>query len=217
MKNFRFLVITSMMLVALPINRGVVSTLGIDTVNQGGDFRTATISLAQQISRNEARSITVNASGVYVAGGTDGALPGQISLGGFDAFVRKYDHEANELWTRQFGSPDHDLALSITVDASGIYVAGGTDGALPGQSSLGITDAFVRKYDHEANELWTRQFGSPDIDEAFSITVDASGIYVAGGTDGALPGQSSLGVTDAFVRKYNHEANELWTRQFGSQ
>jgi hypothetical protein len=41
---------------------------------------------------------------LYVAGYVNGALPGQISVGGADAYLRKYDAAGNELWTRQFGS-----------------------------------------------------------------------------------------------------------------
>ena len=37
---------------------------------------------------------------VYVAGETRGTLAGQISVGGQDAFVRKYDASGSELWTR---------------------------------------------------------------------------------------------------------------------
>ena len=145
--------------------------------------------------------ISVDASGVYVAGHTIGALPGQTSAGGADAFVRKYDASGNELWTRQFGSSAFDLALGISVDASGVYVAGHTTGALPGQTSAGSGDAFVRKYDTSGNVVWTRQFGSSASDVAFGISVDASGVYVAGWTFGALPGQTSAGSFDAFVAK----------------
>jgi len=49
-------------------------------------------------------------------------------------------------WTRQFGTAAFDRAEGISVDASGVYVAGRTNGALPGQTSSG-EDAFVRKYD----------------------------------------------------------------------
>ncbi len=104
-------------------------------------------------------------------------------------------------WIRQFGSSSIDNARGISVDASGIYVAGLTSGTLPGQTSAGSTDAFVRKYDLDGNEVWTRQFGTPSGDNARGISVDASGIYVAGGTDGTLPGQTSAGSTDAFVVK----------------
>jgi hypothetical protein len=47
------------------------------------------------------------------------------------------------------------------VDSSEVYASGITNGALPSKTNLGATDAFARKYDHEGNELWTQQFGSP--------------------------------------------------------
>jgi hypothetical protein len=167
-------------------------------------------------SLDETRGISVDASGVYVAGETWGTLPGQTSAGGRDAFVRKYDADGTEVWTRQFGSSSSESAFGISVDASGIYVAGWTNGTLPGQTSAGSVDAFVRKYDADGNEVWTRQFGSPITDVARGISVDASGVYVAGETLGTLPGQTSAGSADAFVRKYDADGTEVWTRQFGS-
>jgi len=166
-----------------------------------------------------ARGVVVDTSGnVYVAGETRGALPGQTSSGGRDAFVRKYDGSGNEIWTKQFGTPSTDFAKSIAVDASGnVYVAGETWNALPGQSYAGGGDTFVRKYDGSGNEFWTRQFGTFTTDSAYGVTVDTSGnVYVAGTTGGALPEQSSSGGWDAFVRKYDGSGNEIWTRQFGS-
>jgi len=163
-----------------------------------------------------ASGIAVDGSGVYVTGSTNGAFPGQTSAGSQDVFVRKYDVEGNEIWTRQFGTPEGDAASKIAVDASGMYVAGSTPGALSGQTSAGNNDAFVRKYDLDGNELWTRQFGGANFDAAVGVAVDASGVYVAGNTEGALPGQTSAGPRDVFLRKYNFDGNELWTRQFGT-
>ena len=160
--------------------------------------------------------MSVDASGVYVAGQTDGTLSGQTSAGGYDAFVRKYDLAGNEVWTRQFGTVDGEYAGFICIDASGVYVAGNTSGALPGETSSGNVDAFVRKYDLSGIELWTRQFGTPGIDGPTAISIDASGVYVVGYTTGTLPGQTSAGGYDAFVRKYDLAGNELWTRQFGT-
>ncbi len=109
----------------------------------------------------------------------------------------------------------------MTVDASNnVYVAGITFGAFPGQSSPGLGDAFVRKFDPSGNELWTRQFGSTDsiaTTGALAVAVDRTGnVTVVGYTDDTLPGQTSAGNDDAFVRKYDANGNELWTRQFGS-
>ena len=67
------------------------------------------------------------------------------------------------LWTRQFGTSGYDFARAVAVDPEGnVYVAGRTEGALPGQVSSGDFDAFVRKYDRDGDEVWTRQFGTPE-------------------------------------------------------
>src|SRR5262245_16892560 len=44
-------------------------------------------------------------------------------------------------WARQFGLAASDSAPGIAVDATGVYVAGWTVGALPGQVSAGGADA----------------------------------------------------------------------------
>jgi hypothetical protein len=120
------------------------------------------------------------------------------------------------LWTHQFGSSGWDRLNAVSTDESGVYVAGNTSAVLPGQTSSGDWDAFVRKYDPLGNEVWTAQFGSSSYDEILAISVDSSGVFVAGYTDGALPGQSSAGGSDAFVRRFDHAGNESWTHQFGT-
>jgi hypothetical protein len=160
--------------------------------------------------------IAVNSSGIYVSGATSDTLPDQVNVGGVDVCVRKYDVDGNEVWTRQFGSSERDFANGIAADSSAIYVVGETSGTLPNATSAGESDAYVRKYDIDGNEIWTRQFGSSRSDGANAIVVDSSGVYVAGYTWGTLPNQTSTGGTDAYIRKYDLDGNELWTRQFGS-
>jgi len=160
--------------------------------------------------------ISADSTGIYVAGFATGALPNQSSSGGYDAFVRKYDFSGNHLWTHQFGTATADPALGISADSTGVYVAGLTGGTLPDQSSAGLEDAFVRKYDSSGNLLWTRQFGTASNDYANGISVDPTGIYVAGQTSGVFPDESSSGGYDAFVRKYDFSGNHLWTHQFGT-
>ena len=162
-------------------------------------------------SWDDAQGVASDATGVYVAGYTDGVLPGQTSAGGWDAFVRKYDPNGTEQWTRQFGTSDDDFAYGVARDATGVYVAGYT-----GQTSAGSDDAFVCKYDPNGTELWTRQFGSSTNDYAYGVASDATGVYVVGSTSGVLPGQSSAGGFDAFIRGYSPNGAELSTLQFGT-
>src|SRR2546426_601997 len=123
------------------------------------------------------------------------------------------------LSTGQFGSPDFDPALAVAADGTGTYVAGRTEGTIPGQTSLGSVDAFVRKYNVDgnvSNVSWTHQFGTSGYDYASGLAVDATGVYVAGTTSGSFPGETLQGSTDAFVRKYDARGEVLWTRQFGT-
>ena len=64
-------------------------------------------------------------------------------------------------------------------------------------------NAFIRKYNSDGNEKWTRQFGTSGIDAASGVSADSSGgVYVAGETDGIFPGQTSEEETDAFLAKF---------------
>ena len=169
---------------------------------------------------DEALDVAVDSvGGVYVVGYTLGTIPGQAGLGDRDAYIRKYDSDGNELWTRQFGSEDFDSAHGVTVGpADNVYVVGNTWGVLPGQTGRGGGgDGFLRKYGSRGNELWTRQFGTEESDQAVNVAVDGTGdIYVAGSTRGAFTGQVNLGRSDAYVRKYDGDGNVLGTRQFGT-
>lgn len=160
--------------------------------------------------------MAADASGVYLAGYTYGAFPGQTNAGDADVFVRMYDAAGNDGWVRQFGTATRDSVSGIAADSSGVYVAGSILGALSGQTSAGDADAFVRKYDLAGDEIWTRQFGTTAGDSAGGISVDASGVYVAGVTSGAFSGQTSAGDLDVFVRRYDAGGFEGWTRQFGT-
>jgi len=163
-----------------------------------------------------AQAVAADASGVYVAGSTEGVLPGQTGAGGPDAFVRKYDHAGAVLWTLQFGTPSGDSALGVAADPSGLYVAGGTGGALPGQMSAGGYDAYLQKYDPNGNLIWTHQSGTAADDDARAVAADGSGAYITGVTSGTFPGQTSAGGADAYLQKYDPNGNLIWTHQFGT-
>jgi hypothetical protein len=161
-------------------------------------------------------ALTLDETGVYVAGYTGGTLPGQSTLGSYDAFVRKYNRDGIELWTRQFGTSSFDIAWGMTAHNGSVYVVGETDGVFLGQSTSGGADAYIRKYDADGGLTWTRQFGSSSADHAYEVSVHSSGIYVAGYAADALPGETHLGETDAFVQKFDHDGTPLWSDQFGT-
>ena len=129
-------------------------------------------------------------------------MPGQTKKGGEDAFVRKYDLNGNVIWTRQFGSSSDDSAYAVAIYGSGIYVAGETWGTLPGQTKKGSVDPYVRRYDAYGNVKWTKQYGTYYGDGAKTVSAASSGVYAAGITLGAFPGQTKKGGYDVFITKF---------------
>lgn len=122
------------------------------------------------------------------------------------------------IWTRQFGTEQDEQSEGIAVDKDGnIYILGTTSGELSGQTAFGYSDAWVRKYDSDGNDLWTNQFGSEGADAAYSGDTDGEGnLYVVGRTAKTLTSAESLGSFDAFLKKYSPDGSELFTKQFGT-
>ncbi len=155
---------------------------------------------------------------IYVAGSTAGALSGQNSSGSSDVYLRKYDPQGNELWTRQFGSSALDVLRDATLDSAGhLYVCGTTNGSLTDAPNAGAADAFLRKYDSEGNVLDTQQFGTEGYDMCSALAMDPSDhLLMVGRTNSALPGQTQVGKSDFFLRRYAQTGAVLWTRQDGT-
>ena len=151
-----------------------------------------------------------------MTGETSGTFAGQTSAGGRDVFLSKFDAVGNELWMRQFGTYMSDYGYGVAADARGhmsqdvpmaLFRTSRTP-APPTRSCASTT--------RMASEAWTRQFGSSALDQARSIRSVVLGVFVAGYADGVVPGGSQVGGTDAFLRKFDADGNEAWTRQFGT-
>ena len=112
-------------------------------------------------------------SGFFVAGGA--------GYGFVNTSLHRYDAGGNELWSRQLATPTLN---SLAADATGVYVIGATNQAgpaLPGQCRSGSGgDSFVRKYDLNGTEVWTREFGASGAASASGVAVYSGGVYVVG-------------------------------------
>lgn len=171
-------------------------------------------------------SVAIAPDGKIAVGGyTAGTLFGQTNAGGEDAFLRVYDAGGTILWTSQFGSAMND---TINYDSSvaflpngNIVVAGHTAGTLPGQTSAGVTDAFVRVYSASGVLQWTQQYGTAGNDYAKGIAVRADSSFVVGGmTTGTYANQATNPAGgaygyQAYIRAFSSTGTMLWDRQFG--
>lgn len=160
--------------------------------------------------------MTVGPDGsVYVAGATEGSLPGASSQGEWDAVLVKLDADGNMLWLRQYGTAATESARDVAVAPDGsIWVVGQTEGALAG-ASLGGADAYLARFSAEGELEWARQFGSDADDLAYKVDVDAAGrVVVAGTTYGDMAGRSGTG-RNVFVATFDAAGQQLWLAQLG--
>jgi hypothetical protein len=169
-----------------------------------------------------AMGIAADGSSVYVVW-SETSLSALFGSGEFSgSFVRKYDVAGTEFWTRQFEGPSLEVAIGVASDSGGFTVAsaplfpGGLAALLQGGSSQLISEADVllRRFDLDGIQLWTADFGTPTI--FGGIAANTSGIYLTGTVRGTLPGQTSEG-PDAYIRKYDVNGHEAWSRQFGTE
>ncbi len=155
---------------------------------------------------------------VYVTGNTNGDFGGK-NIGGYDAFIGKYDSGGTQLWIQKFGSDKDDSCNGISVDNQGnVCVTGSTLGSIDGKTYPFNRDAFVCKYDGDGTHQWTRQFGASfHAESGRGVSHDASGdVYVSGWSDSPLAG-FLFGDYDTFITKYDSSGDLLWTNQIGTQ
>lgn len=154
---------------------------------------------------------------LLLVGRTAKALSG-TSAGGFDAYVRKYSTDGNELFTVQFGTEGRDQALRVAVDGEdNVYVLGETRGEFEGQTNAGKEDVFLAKFDSTGQQVWLKQFGTEDTDTAEDLIAAGDHVYVAGSTLGELDPTVTKTArdNDAYVMKIDSSGEQVWVRQFG--
>ncbi len=190
---------------------------GISSSGYGGAFLVkydpdGNLIWTRLLSASAGYKVVVDSNGVYIAG-TKTVITGNWQYQSY-VFVRMFSPDGVELWADEFRSSSNDYLKGLAIHSSGLYLGGYTFGTLEGQTSAGSYDAFMRKYNLDGSVSWTHQFGTSAMDELMGIDVDDSGVYVTGGTSGALGDQVGSGGFDVFVQKYSLDGNMLWTRQF---
>jgi len=139
----------------------------------------------------------------------------------------------SHLWTRTWGGTASEGGNDVVTDSAGnCYVTGwywGTVDFDPGAGidehiSIGMSDAYLCKYDSDGNFLWAKTWGATQLDIGHAIAMDSlENIYVTGwfletfdfdpgdGTDE----HTSNGAYDAFLSKFDSNGDFQWARTWG--
>ncbi|MFI5219655.1 MAG: SBBP repeat-containing protein [Bacteroidia bacterium] len=199
-------------------------------LNSSGNFVWATSAGAG--AAVNAKSTAADAAGnVYTTGYFFGIVDFDPGVGTFilstastdlkgDIFVIKSDVSGNFIWAKQMGGLAEDYPNSIAVDTSGnVYTTGifhGTADFDPGTGIYNLTasstnpDIFVSKLNASGNFVWATKLGNTTWEEAYSITLDASGNIFTAGTN--LPGFNAFQI---YINKLDVSGNLMWSKSYG--
>ncbi|MCS7028053.1 MAG: T9SS type A sorting domain-containing protein [Bacteroidia bacterium] len=195
----------------------------------------------------EATGVAVDALGnIYVCGSFNDVVDFDPDAGIYnlsptgsssnpDAFLVKLSPSGGFLWAGKIGSPQYELALSITTDAANdIYVAGRfqdtTDFDMgPATNNLiagGSVDPFVAKYNSSGALIWAKQFkgNSGSFAAAEKVLISSGNVIVTGifsGTNDFDPGSGTFNLSaasmmpDFYICQLNSAGNFMWAKSIG--
>jgi hypothetical protein len=121
-----------------------------------------------------------------------------------EPFVRKYDASGTEVWTSRLPGGRTEVLTNLAVDSAGtVHVVGYTSRGM-GQGNPDFRSvAFTRAFDGARGTPGAiRQFPSAGYTRGTAVAVGPSGDpYTVGWTQGAMPGATLNGPTDAFIAR----------------
>ena len=161
----------------------------------------------RNLGPGSAEAVTVKNHFLYVAGTL---VPSSTTVTGRKAFLAKFDAEGSQIWIRSFGSDDGSTGFLVAVNETALYVGGYTYGPLRNLNGDTVDRGFVRKYDLDGNEGWTRQFGTAEFERStlLGLTIDPTGLYLAG----LFSAYSNDLRSQILLQKLDLNGNEIWTR-----
>jgi hypothetical protein len=148
----------------------------------------------------------------------------------FQTFVAKLDTNGDEVWAKEFTTPDLPgagvFAGSLVVNSIGeVYATGKykgvTDFGGGGVASVIGHDAYLVKLAANGNYTWHETAGASGEQVGFGVAVDGDGDVLWTGT---LSGPMTIGTgstldtnggDDVFVAKLDAGGNHLWSQSFG--
>jgi hypothetical protein len=136
-------------------------------------------------------------------------IAGGISPTGYmneDVLVIKTDPYGDTVWTRRFGGPKDDYAMSVQQTADSGYIIAG---AVMRSNGSGY-DFYLIKVRADGDTQWTRTLKSGEL--AYCVRQTNDGGYIVAGT-----GSSEAGERDVSLAKTDANGETLWTRAFAHE
>jgi hypothetical protein len=154
--------------------------------------------------REEGYSVRVTHDGGFVLGGMTQTKP----IGGYPCpYVVRTNPEGEILWTQSYAFGGCAVFYAVEQTSDGGYIGVGYTEAGVG----GRTDVYLVKTDALGDTLWTRSYGTPELEVAFEVDELPDRGFVLVGFTNATKNSSH----DIWLIRTDAEGNKLWDRTYG--
>jgi len=151
------------------------------------------------------------ADGGYILTGT--AYSYDPYWGSDDLYLAKADANGNEIWHKYFrwgtdstGAEEWGYSVQQTTDG-GYIIAG----FMNNYAQDTLSEVYLIKTDNGGNKLWSKLFGGPNRDGAYSVQQTSDGGYIIAGWTRSF----GAGAQDVYLIKTDANGNETWYKTFG--
>jgi len=145
--------------------------------------------------------VELSAGGFLVAGGTN-----SFGSGESDAYMVQIDINGTLQWAKTYGGSGYDYGYSVSQASDGDLILAGYTYSF----GSGDADAYLVETDITGEINWTKVYGGPGDDEAWSVKESDGGYVFAGRTNSFNNGDN-----DVYLVKTDDNGTPLWTKVFG--
>ena len=148
-------------------------------------------------------SVCQTSDGGYIIGG----YTSSYGAGNDDFYLIKTDAQGDTIWTRTFGGSALDYGYSVrqTID-KGYILTGYT------RSFGNGTNLYLVKTDSLGSMVWTKNYGGPNDDYAYSVKQTMDGGYIIAGRTNSY----GAGGVDVYLIKTGSTGDTVWTSTYGT-
>jgi len=142
-------------------------------------------------------SVQQTSDGGYIIAGYTGSF-----FTDYNVYLIRTNPDGDTLWTRTYGTTDHDYGNSVQQTSDGGYI-------IAGYTGMFMVDIYLIKTDGDGNTLWSQPIGGTANDYGNSVQQTSDGGYIIAGYSAAYMEDS-----DIYLMKTNPNGDTLWTRTY---
>lgn len=154
----------------------------------------------------------------YVVGESSKATPGQTpgASTGTALYLARYTKQGALAWNNTIDGDAYDWAAGVAARDGQVYIGGFTESTtLGGVKNHGSTDQFLASYKPSGKRSWLRLYGDAGADNAYSMTLDATGDVVLAGDKPSTKPQVGGGAKAFRVSRFSPTGGALDTFVMG--